>query len=94
MANMNELQLISYITALKGDGVLMDYEIARILELAKPVEAPKVDTIQVDALLIEMQASQKIAAIRAYRALTNAELKESKDAVERYWTAKEQKVDY
>lgn len=93
MANMNELQLISYVTALKGEGVLMDYEIARILELSKPVEAPKVEAIQVDALLIEMQAGQKIAAIRAYRALTNAGVRESKEAVERYWTAKEQKVD-
>lgn len=45
---------------------------------------------EVDALLAAMnQPGKKIEAIKAYRSLTGAGLKESKDAVERYWTNRE-----
>lgn len=41
---------------------------------------------EVDALLAAFnQPGKKIEAIKAYRSLTGAVLKEAKDAVERYW---------
>jgi hypothetical protein len=55
------------------------------------VEQPKnvVPAGMVDELLLHMGGgTQKIEAIKAYRALTGAGLKESKDAVERYWVSK------
>lgn len=39
----------------------------------------------IDALLAAMQSNKKIEAIKEYRALTGAGMKESKDAVEKYW---------
>ena len=42
----------------------------------------------VDELLRQMALGNKIPAIKAYRELCNAGLKESKDAVEGYWVAK------
>jgi len=45
----------------------------------------------VDELLRQMAAGQKIPAIKAYRCLCNAGLKESKDAVEKYWPAQTNK---
>jgi ribosomal protein L7/L12 len=47
----------------------------------------------VDELLLYMgKGTQKIEAIKAYRNLTGAGLKESKDAVERYWVSKDQSI--
>ena len=66
----------------------------------EPLVVPKASCIDVDTLLSRMgKDGYKIEAIKAYRALTGAGLKESKDAVERYWpsseyrTAKQIKVD-
>lgn len=48
--------------------------------------AGKVSYNEVDALLMAMGVEgKKIEAIKAYRALTGADLRTSKDAVERYW---------
>jgi Ribosomal protein L7/L12 C-terminal domain len=56
------------------------------VSVADPV---KVDPNDVDSLLDLMaKGKQKIEAIKAYRSLTGVGLKESKDAVERYWISK------
>jgi ribosomal protein L7/L12 len=81
--------LISYITALRNDGgTLQDYEIERIDNMTKlPVGEPvRVPCVEVDNLLRAIKDNKKIEAIKAYRTLTGAGLKESKDAVEgNYW---------
>lgn len=47
---------------------------------------PMVACSDVDELIKHMAAkTNKIDAIKAYRQITNAGLKEAKDAVERYW---------
>lgn len=51
---------------------------------AAPVERVTVSYKLVDELLEAMKNKNKIEAIKAYRMLTNEELKESKDAVEKY----------
>lgn len=49
-------------------------------------ERPIVSEESVENLMRLMAGKQlKIEAIKAYRTLTNAGLKEAKDAVERYW---------
>ena len=70
-----------------------DWEIERIDELceyeapAQPVGTAKCS--DVDSLMMLMaEGTRKIEAIKAYRVLTGAGLKESKDAVERYWVSK------
>jgi ribosomal protein L7/L12 len=56
------------------------------------VEQPKAGVVPcglVDELLRRMaEGTHKIEAIKAYRVLTGASLKESKDAVEKYWVSK------
>jgi hypothetical protein len=65
-----------------------DYEIGRLDELCE-FETPVND---LDNLLMLMAESErKLEAIKAYRALTGAEFKESRDAVERYWNDKRDK---
>ena len=49
------------------------------------IKAPTVDINDVNSLLDAMQAGRKIDAIKAYRQLTGQGIKESKDAVEKYW---------
>ncbi len=69
-----------------------DYEIeeldARInIEVpTQPVNTAKCS--DVDDLLKAMALGEKIPAIKAYRVLTGVGLKESKDAVEKYWMSK------
>jgi hypothetical protein len=70
-----------------------DWEIERLDELIEfEVEQPKAGVVPcglVDELLLYMGGgTQKIEAIKAYRVLTGAGLKEAKDAVERYWVSK------
>ncbi len=69
-----------------------DWEIERLDELIEfEVEQPKnvVPFEAVDELLRCMAGgTEKIQAIKAYRTLTGVGLKESKDAVEKYWVSK------
>lgn len=91
-------QLIAYIQWIKnsGDGhqILPDYQITHIDNLVADgmsTQAPngRADAGELDNLLRLMhQGTQKIEAIKVYRNMTGAGLKESKDAVERYWVSK------
>lgn len=66
-----------------------------MLELAKlttieptniPMQRTTVSEEDVNILIMHMNSkTSKIEAIKAYRQITNAGLKEAKDAVERYW---------
>lgn len=52
----------------------------------EPLLPAKANPVEVNELMRLMaEGLQKISAIKAYRALTGLGLKESKDAVERYW---------
>ena len=64
------------------------YEMDAIIEFQIP-DLAKADVNTVERLMSLMyQNTQKIEAIKAFRDLTGAGLKESKDAVERYWVSK------
>lgn len=70
-----------------------DWEIERLDELIdfevpeQPSSIAKCsDVDQLMALMAE--GTRKIESIKAYRILTGAGLKESKDAVEKYWVSK------
>lgn len=68
------------------------HEIDNMIDIDAP-EASKALTHEVDELLRCMLSANSdgfIPAIRAYRVLTGAGLKESKDAIERYRTAVKQ----
>ena len=59
----------------------------------EPVVVPKASCYDVDTLLSHMgKDGYKIEAIKTYRVLTGAGLKESKDAVERYWPSKSSSI--
>lgn len=77
--------LISYITFVINRG-LNEAEIEDIDSLVKPNFNDRliVNKESIDNLLSAMQENKKIDAIRAYHVLTDAGLKESKDAVEKY----------
>lgn len=79
-------ELISYITALPSSAHLGECQCREIEALMDRCSLRRA-VMSVDDLLKHMQAGSKIEAIKAYRALTNQGLKESKDAVERYWSA-------
>lgn len=58
------------------------------IEVPEPVVA-RANVVDVNQLLMLMfEGQHKIEAIKVYRNMTNAGLKESKDAVERYWVSK------
>ena len=85
-------KLVSFITSLLPTGaVLNNADITCLDELVKPIEPDQyhkcyTNAADLDALMGFMKAStQKIEAIKMHRQLTGLGLKESKDAVERYW---------
>lgn len=83
-------ELISYITTLKGGGSHIGEYNCREIEALISRCAFQKDAENVNNLLLQMQqGASKIEAIKAYRSLTNQGLKESKDAVERYWQPRE-----
>jgi len=60
-----------------------------LIDIEVPVqEKLYVSAELVDELLRQMALGNKIPAIKAYRELCHAGLKESKDAIEGYWVAK------
>ncbi len=79
-------QLVNWLSRL-GMAELSSHEMQVLLNQVTAV--PVVGSAaceQVDELLRCMKAgTSKIEAIKAYRVLTGADLKESKDAVEKYW---------
>jgi ribosomal protein L7/L12 len=90
-------KLIHHITQFGFNGDVEDID--DMIDINVP-EAPKALTHEVDELLRCMLSANSdgfIPAIKAYRVLTNAGLKEAKEAIERYrstpklnaWTKKE-----
>ena len=61
------------------------YQIERLADIVKTEEQPIPNVELINALMFSMQQGRKIDAIKAYRQLTGYGLKESKDAVEKYW---------
>jgi ribosomal protein L7/L12 len=61
-----------------------------LINIEVPMQSPaKANPAEVDELMRLMAGgTQKIEAIKAYRSLTGSMLKESKDAVEKYWVSK------
>jgi Ribosomal protein L7/L12 C-terminal domain len=53
-----------------------------------PLKASCADVDNLLMLMLMAEGTRKIEAIKAYRTLTGAGLKESKDAVEKYWNSK------
>lgn len=71
-------------------------KIDSLIDIKVPVQTNHVPCEAVDELLMLMaEGTRKIEAIKAYRSLTGAYLKEAKDAVERYWNVskKDTRVD-
>ncbi len=84
-------QLISYITSACDSISYTTIEtIDNMIDIEVPEPKPeKADVSTVERLMSLMQQNtQKIEAIKVFRDLTGAGLKESKDAVERYWVDK------
>lgn len=79
-------ELISYITAM-GSRAISEHECREIEALMNRCNFQR-SSQAVDDLLRLMGSNSKIEAIKAYRALTGQGLKESKDAVEKYWIAR------
>lgn len=87
--------LISYITMIAnrcGSQCLAKHDIDElgkiVVDMMPEVSTPTshVSEEAVNTLLEIMQAkTNKVEAIRAYRVITTAGLREAKDAVERYW---------
>jgi ribosomal protein L7/L12 len=78
-------KLISLITSF-SDAHLSEEQIERVDYIVSEDSDFKADPRSVDELLQCMKLGKKIDAIKQYRALTGQGLKESKDAVEAFWT--------
>lgn len=75
-------RLISAVTHLRGSE-LDTYQINSIASLCEQMTS-KAKCEDINVLLAAMMTGRKIEAIKAYRQITGASLKESKDMVERY----------
>lgn len=80
-------RVISLVSRFAGrslfDDEMQDLDAAMDIEV--PTQTNYVPVEAVDELLKTMAYGEKIPAIKAYRVLTGAGLKESKDAVEKRW---------
>ena len=89
MAKLNRLQFAKLVAHCCGNGMSQgEWEIERVDELCEfevPTQINYVSCEAVDDLLKQITLGEKIPAIKAYRVLTGAGLKEAKDAVEKYW---------
>jgi len=91
------LSLVSWITS-HSDHAFDEYEMEifvskihnlEVIEAQVPYQPPKADIQLVDVLMqLMMEGQRKIEAIKVHRQLTGLGLKESKDAVEKYWVSK------
>lgn len=83
-------KLVAFVAGIVQRGIVDSTDVEVLdklidIPMAEPVKSYALPS-EVDALLAAMnQPGKKIEAIKAYRVLTNAGLKEAKDAVERYW---------
>jgi ribosomal protein L7/L12 len=77
-----------------SDHNLSEYDLQRLEELTEIPDVPetvptRANASDVNELLCYMsESTKKLEAIKAYRQLTGLGLKESKDAVEKYWVEK------
>jgi ribosomal protein L7/L12 len=72
-----------------SDYEMRDFDDLIDVDIPEPV-ANKASCFDVDNLLMLMnEGTRKIESIKAYRTLTGAGLKESKDAVEKYWSLRQ-----
>lgn len=75
---------INYLTKI-GMGEINSYEMQAIHDQAQNFNDPtKASITDVDELLRTIKLNEFIPAIKAYRTLTGAGLKEAKEAIERY----------
>ena len=94
MSDINLLRLISFITSLVGVAAgeareLSDVEIRKISELYVGEKFKTIDhqvnAYSIDRLLSALASGRTIEAIKEYRSLTGAGLKDSKDKVEKFY---------
>jgi ribosomal protein L7/L12 len=78
-------KLISLITVVSNTR-LSEEAIEQIDQIVSEESAFRADPQSINELLRQMKLGNKIDAIRQYRALTGAALKDSKDAVEAFWS--------
>lgn len=96
---MDKIKFAQLIAAIVRSGADLDvYQIGdfdRMITEGMPQPKPVgVSPLNVDELLRLMAEGQyKIEAIKCYRALTGVGLKESKDAVEKYWVSKPMSIN-
>lgn len=83
-------KLVKYISLLNPQDFFDVEELDNIVDMPIPEAQPvKANCAEVDYLLKLMsEGNLKIEAIKAYRTLTGAGLKDAKDAVEKYWISK------
>lgn len=86
--------VVKYVMELRPENFFDPIDLDVLIDIAIPDQPPLYASPQfVNDLIAAMnKPGQKIAAIKAYRQLTGMGLKESKDAVERYWTNNEHYV--
>lgn len=80
--------LVSWLTQCRAqsDVKFSEYELETLQQYISNLTEPnKFAETEIENLLKAMKNGQKIEAIKAYRALTEMGLKESKDAIERYY---------
>ena len=87
---LDRMKLAKLVAHCCGNGMSQgDWEIERIDEFCEfevPEPVNKASCADIDNLMALMaEGNRKIEAIKAYRTLTGAGLKEGKDAVEKYW---------
>lgn len=92
MAKLDKMKFARVVAHCVSNGMSAgEYEVNtldELIDIEVPVQDnPRVSQEAVNELLALMaEGTRKIEAIRAYRVLTNAGLKEAKDAVEKYST--------
>jgi ribosomal protein L7/L12 len=61
-------------------------DLDNLIDIKMPdVATDQVNPNRIDEMLAAISDNHKIEAIKAYRSLTGSGLKESKDAIEKYW---------
>lgn len=80
-------RLVAFISSISTIGHDDIEELDRLIDIdVQPVPSGQIDPAAVDKLLFLMaKGTEKIEAIKQYRLMTGQGLKESKDAIERYW---------
>jgi ribosomal protein L7/L12 len=82
--------VVKFIAELRPEHYIDIEKLDELIDVTVPMPQPtKANPEEVDQLLALMaQGTLKIEAIKIYRSLTGAGLKEAKDAIERHWVSK------